>query len=104
MMKMRAFDILTQALFGQDGFLGGVHAADRGAVGVYLIARADALQPGDRVRWLFPSDGRTTMPSVGPERLARRSYCMACTHIGVAPVAQFFHIRSGHRPGSPAPG
>jgi len=34
-------------LLGNDGLLDRVHAADRGAVGVLLVAGADALQPGD---------------------------------------------------------
>src|SRR3989304_8807740 len=38
------------ALPRQDRLLGGVHAADRRTVRIDLIARADALQPGDAAR------------------------------------------------------
>ena len=42
-----AVGLIPQALLGQHCLFGGVHAADRRAVGVFLVARADALEPGD---------------------------------------------------------
>ena len=48
-----ALHILAQALFRQDGFFGCEHATDGGAVGVLLVARADALQPGNRAGFLL---------------------------------------------------
>ena len=38
------------------------------------------------MRWgNLPSEGRITMPSVGPERLANRSYCIEWMTLGKRP-------------------
>jgi hypothetical protein len=37
-------------LLGDHGFLGGVHAADRGAIIMALVSRTDALQEGHTLR------------------------------------------------------
>jgi len=47
-----ALDLASQPLLGEHGFFGGVHAADGRAEGVLLVARADALQPGNGARAL----------------------------------------------------
>ena len=47
-----AVDVFAQPLLGQHCFFCGVHAADGGAVAVILVARADTLQPGHRLRLL----------------------------------------------------
>ena len=47
--------VLAGVLLGDDGLLDGVHAAHRGAVGVVALVhvpRADALEPGDFLRFL----------------------------------------------------
>ena len=44
--------ICSDALLGQDRFLGCVHAANAGTPGMLLLAGTDALQPGDLLRRL----------------------------------------------------
>ncbi len=41
---------------------------------------SQAMRRGTR-----PSDGRRTLPSVGPEREARRSYCIEVMTLGMRP-------------------
>ena len=74
-------------LLGEDRFLGGGHAADRGAVVVVAarVARADALderQPLGRPcrRW-----GGRTCPRVGPEAESIRSNCTLVSTLGAKP-------------------
>ena len=76
-----------QPLLGQHRLLGGVHAADGRAVGVLLVARADALQPGDPLRDLavrWPLDD-----ALGGAGAAGKSLELdAGDDVGIATVAQ----------------
>ena len=77
----------------QHGFFGGVHAADRRAVVVVLVPRADALQKGNALR-------------LGMVRQARDvAFCWARgaqeplelhgrDHVGVSPIAQLPRLLS----------
>ena len=78
-----------QAFLGQDRFLGGIHAADRRAVGMLLISRADALQPGDplgdlAIGWALDDALR------GAGAAGQALKLQAGDDVGIAPVAQLF--------------
>ena len=74
-------------LLGQDGFLGGGHAADRRAVVVVaaVVARADALDEGQPPAAALPSAGRRMWPCVGPEAESIRSNCTLVSTLGASP-------------------
>ena len=83
-----ALHILAQTLLGEDGFLGGIHAADRRAEGVGLIARADALEPGDRVgRPLIRSADHDPLGRAGAARQALVLHRVQ--DVGVTSITEF---------------
>ena len=82
-----ALQAFAEMLFGDDGFFGGIHAADGRTVVVFEVARTDALQEGDPLRLLLV-EGPLHMAGVGsrggenPLELQRRE------HIREAAVTQ----------------
>ena len=73
---------IRRVLLGDHRLLDGVHAADRGAVGVvFHIPGAHALEPGDLLG-LGWSEGRTRWPPKGPEAERIRSNSRAVTTLG----------------------
>jgi len=64
-------------LEGQHCLLGGVHAADAGAISfIPEIARADTLDKAI-FSGILPSEGRLSSPIVGPEAAVNLSNSMA---------------------------
>ena len=73
---------LGVVLPGHDGFFGGVHAADRRAVVVGLVARADALQKGDLPGGLPVGGAHDVADGRAGGAESRRSNCRAVTTLG----------------------
>ncbi len=76
---------------GQHGFFGGVHAAYRRAIGMFLVSRTNALQEGDAL-WLRAVGRTLDVPQGRPRGAEHPLELHGRDDVGIAPVAPLWRL------------